>query len=393
MDLFDSPDESEFRSRLRAWLAERLTDDWRAHYQSLDERELIEFMREWQRQLRGAGFVARSWPMVYGGQESTLIEDLILFEEFSKADAPKDVFRIGIRIIGPMLIKLGREDQKAFFLPRIVDGTDLWSQGFSEPGAGSDLASLQTFAERNGDVYRINGQKVWNTYGHLADYCLLLVRTDRDVAKHKGLTAFIVKMDTAGIDVRPLDQMNGRPDFNEIFFNDVEVPVDAMVGEAGDGWKVACTMLDFERRGIAVLGFECHRLFCRLLNLAKEVRLQGDDCCAIENPVIRRRLAEFGTQARIAVLNNYRFAAKVPKGGIPGPETSIQKLHATELNKSIHAFALELIGSADMTDPYARKLYGYWSEEYLTSFGMTIAGGTSQIQRNIIGTRALELPR
>ena len=239
----------------------------------------------------------------------------------------------------------------------------------------------------------INGQKVWNTYGHLADYCLLLARTNQNAPPHKGLSTFVVPLTTKGIDIRPLRQMNGQQDFNEIFFDDVEIGEEALVGELDGGWKVAMTMLDFERRGISVLGFGCRRLYEKLIALARATRTRDGDQILIDLPDVRENIARVGVQARIAVLNNHRFAAMHSEGSVPGPETSVQKLHTTELNKTMHALALDLIGRADLTNPQVRKSFSSWEREYLTSFGMTIAGGTSQIQRNIISERLLGLPR
>ncbi|TAK71357.1 MAG: acyl-CoA dehydrogenase [Betaproteobacteria bacterium] len=393
MDLDDSPQEAGFRRNVRAWLRDHLTEERRLQLNAREGRAWIDFIRHWQRDLLAAGLSVRSWPRAYGGQGAPATEDLIVFEELAQADAPLDAFRVGIRIIGPMLMKLARDDQKAAFLPRIADGSDLWSQGFSEPGAGSDLAALSTRAVHRAGKYVINGQKTWNTLGHLADFCLVLARTNPEVPKHKGLTAFAVPMSSPGITVRPLQQMNGRRDFNEIFFDDVELPENAVVGIVDGGWKVAVTMLDFEHRGLAVLGFGCRRLYGRLLELARTTRIGSSNRAALGELDIRRRLAALGGQARIAVLNNHRFLAMIPEGGVPGPEAAIQKLHSTELNKAMHALALEIASLADLADSEARERLSAWEEDYLTSFGMTIAGGTSQIQRNIIAERALGLPR
>ena len=393
MRLNDSQEEAAFREHVRAWLAQNLTSEWRQELERREGRERIDFLRDWQAQLHAAGLAVRSWPREYGGCDAPLAEDMIVFEEMAQADAPPDVFRIGVRIIAPMMMRLARPDQRARYLPRIADGRDLWSQGFSEPACGSDLSALTTRAERRGEGFVITGQKVWNTYGHLADNCLVLTRTNREVPPHKGLSAFVVPLASPGVDVRPLKQINGRQDFNEVFFDGVEVGPDALVGEIDGGWKVAMTMLDFERRGISVLGFGCRRLYERLVTLARDTQVHGENRPLIELPEIAARLAEFGLQARIAVLNNHRFAAMHADGSVPGAETSVQKLHTTELNKAMHALALDMISRSDLTEPANRAHHAKWEEEYLTSFGMTIAGGTSQIQRNIIGERLLGLPR
>lgn len=393
MRLNDSRDEAAFRCHVRSWLSHNLTERWRQDFASREGRSRIDFLREWQSRLHKAGLAVRSWPHEYGGHEAPLAEDLIVFEELAQADAPPDIFRIGVRIIAPMMMRLARPDQRSRYLPRIADGRDLWSQGFSEPACGSDLAALTTRAVRRGEGFVITGQKVWNTYGHLADNCLVLARTNPAAPPHKGLSAFVVPLASPGVEVRPLRQMNGRQDFNEIFLDGVELGADALVSEIDGGWKVAMTMLDFERRGIAVLGFGCRRLYARLVELARTTRAREGNRMLIEVPDIADRLAGFGVQARIAVLNNHRFAAMHADGSVPGPETSVQKLHATELNKAMHALALDMIGRTDLTEAANRARLAEWEGEYLTSFGMTIAGGTSQIQRNIIAERLLGLPR
>lgn len=393
MRLRDSSEEAAFRVYVRTWLGENLTEQWRQDYASLEGRARIDFLRKWQGQLYEVGLAVRSWPSSHGGKDAPLAEDMIVFEELANHDAPPDVFRIGVRIIAPMLMKLARADQRETYVPRIADGRDLWSQGFSEPACGSDLSALTTRAVRQNGKFVITGQKVWNTYGHLADYCLLLARTNPDAPPHKGLSAFVVPLTTKGIEIRPLRQMNGQQDFNEIFFDDVEIGEEALVGELDGGWKVAMTMLDFERRGISVLGFGCRRLYEHLIALARATRTRDGGRCLIELPDVRENLVRVGVQARIAVLNNHRFAAMHSDGSVPGPETSVQKLHTTELNKTMHALALDLVGRSDLTNPQARKRFSAWEREYLTSFGMTIAGGTSQIQRNIISERLLGLPR
>lgn len=391
MRLTDSTQEAEFRTYVRDWLADNLTDQWRRDFGATEGRERIDFLKDWQGRLFDAGLAVRSWPAAFGGRDAPLAESLIVFEELANADAPPDVFRIGVRIIAPMIMELASEDQRTRFLPHIAEGLNLWSQGFSEPDNGSDLSALTTRAILKNGKYVINGQKVWNTYGHLADYCLLLARTNTEAPPHKGLTAFIVPLSTRGIDIRPLRQINGQQDFNEIFLDDVEVAEDAVVGEVDGGWIVAMTMLGFERRGISVLGFACRRLFQRLIDVARVTSTRDGKQRLIDLPGVREKLTSVGIQARIAVLNNHRFAAM--SGGKPGAETSMQKLHTTELNKTMHALALDLMGKSDLTDPHARSQFSEWERDYLTSFGMTIAGGTSQIQRNIISERLLGLPR
>lgn len=392
MRLSDNPTEAAFRAEVRTWLRTRLDDARRGEIETAIGAGDATPSRKWQRELFEAGYAVRSWPRAYGGQDGTLSEDLILFEELALADAPNDIFRVGTRNIGPTLIKLGTPAQKDRLLRASADGTLLWSQGFSEPGAGSDLAAVQSRARESGSEFVLNGQKLWNTFGHLADWCLFLMRTGEPGSRHRGLSAFVVPLDTPGITIRPIPQMSGRSDFNEIFLDDVRVPASALVGELNEGWKLAVAMLDFERRGLAAIGFDCLRTFRRLRSVAASL-LRSDGTRYADDPATQRRLAEFDIQVRIAVLNNHRFAAMVPEGEPPGAEASVQKLHATELNKSLHGMIVDLVMGARLTDSAVRARIPKACEDYFGSFGFTVGGGTAQIQRNIIAERLLQLPR
>lgn len=392
MRLSDSPREAAFRAEVRSWLERRLDDGRRSRIEAAVVRGDAGPSREWQRELYEAGYTVRSWPQAYGGRGGPLSEELILFEELALAEAPDDIFRVGTRNIGPMLVKVASTAQKNQLLRATADGTLLWSQGFSEPGAGSDLAALQSRARAVGDHFVLSGQKVWNTFGHMADWCLFLMRTGESGSRHRGLSAFVLPLDTAGITIRPIPQMSGRTDFNEIFLDDVQVPATALVGELNEGWRIAMTMLDFERRGLAAIGFDCLRTFRRLRRLART--LCGPDGVALaDDPHNRRRLAELDVQVRIAVLNNHRFAVMVPEGEPPGAEASVQKLHATELYKLLNGACVDLLMQADPSDAAVAERLPKAYEMYFGSFGFTMGGGTSQVQRNIIAERVLGLPR
>lgn len=391
MNLSDSPREAAFRAEVERWLQSALDDARRHAIEAAIVQGNAAPSRGWQRELFEAGYAVRSWPRRYGGQAGSLSEDLLLFEALARHDAPDDIFRVGTRNIGPMLLQQGTEEQKDRLLIGSANGSILWCQGFSEPGAGSDLASLKSRAIRCDKGYVLRGQKVWNTFGHMADWCLFLMRTGEAESRHRGLSAFVVPMTTPGIEVRPIPQMSGRSDFNEVFLADVEVPESALIGGEGDGWRIAVKMLDFERRGLAAIGFDCLRVFRKLQHRMSALR-QADGIPMIDLPHVRRRLAELSVQVRIAVLNNHRFAAMVPEGEAPGAEASVQKLHATELFKSLHGAMVELTMEADMTTD-ALKLLPKTLEAYLGSFGFTIGGGTAQVQRNIIAERVLDLPR
>jgi alkylation response protein AidB-like acyl-CoA dehydrogenase len=391
MNLCESPREAAFRAEVERWLQANLDDRRRQVIESAIVSGDAAPSRQWQRQLFEAGYVVRSWPRRYGGQQGSLSEDLVLFEALAGHDAPDDIFRVGTRNIGPMLLQMGTDEQKDRFLVETAKGVILWSQGFSEPGAGSDLASLKSRAVRTERGYLLRGQKVWNTFGHMADWCLFLMRTGEAELRHRGLSAFVVPMNTPGIEVRPIAQMSGRSDFNEVFLSDVEVPTSALVGEEGDGWKVAVRMLDFERRGLAAIGFDCLRVFRNLQNRLT-ILCRSDGTRLIDQPHVRRRLVELSVQVRIAVLNNHRFAAMVPEGQAPGPEASVQKLHATELFKALHGAMVEFTMESDLGADVL-KLLPKTFEVYLGSFGFTLGGGTAQVQRNIIAERVLDLPR
>lgn len=391
MNLSDSPREATLRAEVERWLLANLDDARRTGIEEAIVAGDSAPSRCWQRQLFEAGYAVRSWPRRYGGQEGSLSEDLVLFEVLARHDAPDDIFRVGTRNIGPVLLQMGSEEQKDRLLTGTADGSILWSQGFSEPGSGSDLASLKSRAISTDRGYVLRGQKVWNTFGHMADWCLFLMRTGEAGSRHNGLSAFVVPMSTPGIEVRPIAQMSGRSDFNEVFLADVEVPASARVGEEGDGWKVAVKMLDFERRGLAAIGFDCLRVFRKLRQRVATLRC-GGGAALMDLPHVRRRLAELSVQVRIAVLNNHRFSAMVPVGAAPGAEASVQKLHATELFKSLHSAMLDLTLEAEATEDVLKALPKTF-EAYLGSFGFTIGGGTAQIQRNIIAERVLDLPR
>ncbi|NYT60355.1 acyl-CoA dehydrogenase family protein [Alcaligenaceae bacterium] len=391
MNLSDSLREAGLRSDVEHWLRSNLNDSRRESIESAIVRGDSGPSRRWQRDLFEAGYAVRSWPKRYGGQEGSLSEDLILFETLARHDAPDDIFRVGTRNIGPVLLQMGTGEQKDRLLAPTAEGTILWSQGFSEPGAGTDLASLRSKAIRTDDGFVLQGQKVWNTFGHMADWCLLLMRSGDTDSRHRGLSAFAVPMTTPGIEVRPIAQISGRSDFNEVFLSDVEVPNSALIGEEGDGWKVAVKMLDFERRGLAAIGFDCMKVFRNLRRHVAEMR-HTDGTELINLPHVRRRIAELSIQVRIAMLNNHRFAAMVPEGEAPGPEASVQKLHATELFKALHGTLAELTLEAETTNNVAMLMPKIF-EGYFGSFGFTIGGGTAQVQRNIIAERVLNLPK
>ena len=393
MDLNLTTDELQFRDELRAWLASNVPEEWdEVREESLEER--FDFLKSWQRKLYEAGWAGISWPKEYGGRGASLMQQVIFWQEMAQAGAPPMANVLGLGIIGPTIIAFGTEAQKKRFLKKILSAEEIWCQGFSEPNAGSDLASLQTEARLDGTHYIVNGQKVWTSYGWAADWCELVVRTDPNVPKHKGLTVLMVEMKTPGVDVRPLRQMTGETEFNEVFFRDVRVPVENVVGKVNDGWDVAIGTLMHERGTFgAGLQIIYKRNMDRLIELARTLRRNGQP--AAQDPLVRQKLAQCYAEIEIMRLNQMRAFSRISATGVPGPEGSIMKIFWSELNQRFQQIAQELLGpfgQLTSADSYAID-NGAWSYGYLRSRGNTIEAGTSEIQRNIIGHFVLGLPR
>ena len=324
-----------------------------------------------------AGYAGLTWPEEYGGQGAPYSHQAIVLEEFGRAEAPQHMGVIGIGMAGPTIMSHGTEEQKERHLPKILSAEEIWCQGFSEPGAGSDLSSVRTRVEPNEDHFVVNGQKVWSSFAHVADYCILVGRSDPASERHAGLTYVIVDMHAPGVEVRPLRQITGEAEFNEIFFTDVEVPLANVLGEIGDGWQVAMTTLLHERGtlGFALTG-TLETQLTKLVALAKE---RGAD-----DPLIRDRVAQEWIELQALKYTNYRSLTALMQTGIPGPEGSGSKLHWSEQNQRLTKLAMEILGGEDD---------GYWGHQQLRSRGNTIEAGTSEILRNIIAERVLGLPR
>ncbi len=338
-------------------------------------------IREWRDKLAKKGWIAPAWPKEYGGAGLSVIEQFIMNEEFAEAGLPANVGGFGVMMVGPTLIEHGTEEQKAEHLPKILRGEVIWCQGYSEPGAGSDLASLQTRAVRDGDEYVINGQKIWTTGAQFADWMYMLVRTDPNAPKHRGITYLLVDMKTPGITVRPLTTMAGTQTFNEVFFEDVRVPVKNRVGEENRGWYVGTTTLDFERSSIgSAVGIR--KGLERLLQRAKE----GKDASFARSPMLRYEFADRWIEAEVARMLSYRVVTLQARGQIPNYEASMCKLYTSELQQRIANLTMHLYGMYG-------NIRNRASMGYMMAVAATIAGGTSEIQRNIIATRGLGLPR
>jgi len=395
VDLNLSPKEQEFRDELRAWLAENIPKDWKTR-SSADEsmQERFEYLRAWQRKVYDAGWAGISWPKEYGGRGATLLEQVIFTEEMARAGAPPLPGVLGLALVGPTLIAFGNEAQKNRYLTKILSGEEIWCQGFSEPNAGSDLASLRTEAKPDGDHFIVNGQKVWTSYGWASDWCELVVRTDPSSAKHKGLTVLLVDMHSPGVEVRPLRQMTGETEFNELFFKDVRVPAANVVGQVNDGWNVALGTLMYERATLgAGLQITFKRQFDRLVELSHVIERNGRP--AAKDPVIRQKLAQCYSEIEIMRLNQMRAISRVSQSGVPGPEGSIQKIFWSELNQRMQQVAMELLGPYGQLAKGSRQALddGQWAYSFLRARGNTIEAGTSEIQRNIVGHFVLGLPK
>ena len=379
MQLRDSPEEAAFREEVRAWLADNLTDDLRGGRGGAARFE--EWGREWSRDLGEAGYAGLTWPKEYGGGGAPYSHQAILLEELARSQAPGHIGVIGLGMAGPTIIVHGTDEQKARYLPRILSAEEIWCQGFSEPGAGSDLASVRTRAELQDGRYVVNGQKVWSSYAHLADWCILVTLSDPDAPRYQGLTYLLVDMHSPGVEVRPLTQITGEAEFNEIFFADVEVPAENVIGGPGQGWQVAMTTLMHER---AALGFALSGAFevavGKLLDLARGRELDGR---------LRDRIAETWIELQALKWTNYRALTRLMETGAPGPEASVPKLHWSEANQRLGKLALELLGP----EAQVMERDGYWQWLQLRSRGNTIEAGTSEILRNIVAERVLGLPK
>jgi alkylation response protein AidB-like acyl-CoA dehydrogenase len=393
MDLNLTAEERQFRDDLRAWLDANVPKDW-GEWRGKPIEVSFPYLRAWQRKLHESGWAAVSWPKEYGGRGASLMQQAIFWEEMARAEAPPMANALGLGIIGPTIIAYGTEEQKKRFIPKILSAEEIWCQGFSEPNAGSDLASLQTEARLEGNHYVVNGQKVWTSYGWVGDWCELVVRTDASVPKHKGLTVLLVDMKSPGIDVRPLRQMTGESEFNEIFFRDVRVPAGNVLGKVNDGWNVAISTLMYERGSY---GARLHPLFKRNINRLIELsrKFQKNGHPAAQDPLTRQKLAQCYGEIEIMRLNQLRAFSRVTATGVPGPEGSIQKIFWSELNQRLQQVAQEMFGPYGQLfsgDSYAVD-EGIWSYGYLRTRGNTIEAGTSEVQRSIIGHFVLGLPR
>ena len=388
MKIIETADDKIFRGEVRDWLNKNVPREPRPP----EGAEMREFDQNWQRIQYEGGWAGISWPAEYGGRGLSLIHQMIWHEEYSRAGAPSSAnMFVALSHAGPTLIIQGTEEQKSYHLPRILKGEVTWCQGFSEPGAGSDLASLRTSAAIDGDELVINGSKIWTSYGLNADWQELLVRTDPNVPKHKGITWVICDMKSPGIDVRPIRAMSGFTHFCQVFYDDVRIPLSNVVGGLNNGWKVAMTTLGFERGTASVAHqIELSRTVERLVDIAKIIEAPGgnrraiqDDAIAAELATLRAEVAALRSMTALTISRNMRDP-------VPGPEGNLVALHFGELIRRVNDFALCLLGPRGLE---RTNEFGHWPIEYLECYKWAIGGGTTEIRRNVIGERLLGLPK
>jgi alkylation response protein AidB-like acyl-CoA dehydrogenase len=378
MDLSYTPEEEAFRARVRTWLAGNVPPAG-----SLRD---LPAMRAWQRKLHAAGFLGAAWPKEYGGAGLSPMEQAILNEEMARVRAPGVVNAMAIWWVGPAIMRYGTDEQKQRFIPKILTAEEIWATGYSEPSSGSDMAAAKTRAVRDGDEYVVTGQKIWTTYAHISDWFFVLVRTSTEGPKWGGLTLLLMDLRSPGIEIRPIRQIDGGSEFNEVFMNEVRVPVANRLGQEGQGWEVVSSALVNERTGIAGSVRFDHALDW-LTTTARERGVTSD-------PTVRQRIAELATKAAIARNAGLRSLTDSLRGRMNPHLSAAMKLMTTQLTQEFSETAMELLGpyAALMDDPHAPS-GGRWAKQYLGDRAMTIAGGTSEVQRNIVAQRILGLPR
>jgi len=378
MDLSYTPEEDAFRARVRAWLEANVPNPSKGYG--------LEQMKAWQRKLHGAGFLAVAWPKEYGGAGLSIMEQAILNEELARAKAPMVINMMAISWVGPGIMRYGTEEQKKRYVPKILTAEEIWATGYSEPSSGSDMAAAKTRAERHGDHYVVNGQKVWTTFAHISDWYWILVRTNPEGPKWAGLSLLLIDMKSPGIEVRPIRQIDGGSEFNEVFLTDVKVPAANILGKEGQGWEIVSSALVNERSGIAA-GVRCDQTLQWLVDTA---RGQGK---AVDGPT-RQQIADLAIKGQIMKCAGLRGLTDSLRDRMNPHLSAAMKLMATTLAQQYSEAAMEILGpyAALMQDGHA-PFEGRWARQYLNDRSMTIAGGTTEVQRNIVAQRILGLPR
>ncbi|MXY21280.1 MAG: acyl-CoA dehydrogenase [Dehalococcoidia bacterium] len=394
MDIKFTQQEEDFRQEIRDFLQETLPGDWDPLGQvGLSAKERQDFTRQMTQALADKGWLTLAWPEEYGGQARPIMEQVIYNEEMSYKNVPGTELGTGaISWVGPVLMLAGTDDQKAEHLPPIARGERLWCTLYSEPGSGSDLASLQTQATRDGDDYVINGQKIWTSSAHVADWGWLAARTNPDAPKHRGISIFMLDMKSPGVSIRPIENMAGGRDFNEVYFDDVRIPSGNLVGQEDRGWYTLAVALDFERSGVGYSA-GARRTLEALVEYAKQTERNGEPLS--RNPKVRRKLAQRFTETEIARWLAYKVAWMQSQDMIPNAEASMSKMYGTELTQRVARTGMEILGMAGQISQGSKwaPLEGHIQQLYLSSVSSTIAAGTSEIQRNIVAQRGLGLSR
>jgi alkylation response protein AidB-like acyl-CoA dehydrogenase len=397
VDFSLTPDQEAFRERVRSWLESNIPCDWarRATGSSdLPRPEAYRLLREWQCALHDAGFIGLTWPKECGGQGLTFMEETILQQEMALRKAPPILNILGVGMAGPTIIAYGTEEQKKRYPARILSCEEVWCQGYSEPNAGSDLASLQTRAVKDGDHWVINGQKVWTSLAHIADWMMLLARTDPDAPRHKGITYFLLDMKLPGVTVKPLRQITCDAEFNEVFFDNVRVHESQVLGGVNGGWQVGLTTLMYERLALGFgLQVRLRIALDGLVDMARHVEKGGRP--TTKDPVLRQKIAQLWIETESLKYTGARAITKLLRGELPGPEASAGKMVWVEVHQRLQELAMEIQG------PYGQLVAGsdraiesgVWQYSFLRSRANSIEGGTTEIQRNIIGERVLGLPK
>lgn len=395
MDLNFTAEDVAFRKHVRAWLEKNVP---KTELKTLEER------KAWHRKLYDAGFIGMGWPKEYGGFGARPMQQAIVADEMTRAHAPAPVNGLGISICGPTIIAHGSEWQKQRYLKKILTGEEIWCQLFSEPNAGSDLASLRMRAEDKGDYFEVNGQKTWTSGGFISDWGILIARTDPKAPKHQGISFFLINLHQPGVEVRPLKQITGGSEFSEVFFTNARIEKENLVGKLNQGWQIAQTTLGYER-GTGTLNRVTGYMISlrRLVDVARALKKNGH--AAIEDPRVRQKLGRAFVELEVMRYSGLRTLSRLEKGQSPGPESSIAKLYYSEYDKRFHEWAMEILGpygtaiegipakfaSAERAD--AQGLPNVWGANFLHSRGPTIYAGTSEIQKNILGERVLGLPK
>jgi alkylation response protein AidB-like acyl-CoA dehydrogenase len=397
MDFTLTPEQQSFRDEVRDWLTHNLPRSWveRLHGGSdIPRPDAYEFLRQWQGKLNEAGFMGLTWPKESGGRGLTFMEEMILQQEMALAKAPPVLNILAVGMAGPTIIAYGTEEQKKRYPPKMLSCEEIWCQGYSEPNAGSDLAAVQTRAVKEGEYYVVNGQKVWTSLAHIADWMMLLARTDPDAPKHKGITYFLLDMKSPGVTVKPLKQITGDAEFNEVYFDNVRIHESHILGGLNNGWGVGLTTLMYERLALG-FGIQVRLRIAldALVELARHTVKNGVP--VTKDPVMRQKLAQMWIDTEVFKYTGARAITKLLKGELPGPEASTGKMMWVEGHQRLQELAMEIEGPFSQLTQGSQWAVagGLWQHTFLRSRANSIEGGTTEIQRNIIGERVLGLPK